>query len=190
MKDTGFKSIVEAFPNINFYFQSSKFTYHNKIVDSVIRTLRNALFNFDVDNPNKYWNGKHDEIIQQLVEYYNHTWHRMIKMTPHEMHVDIDKEWKYIRAQIERLGDAKKKQKDAGLFNYKPGDRLLIHLDYGKLNPLTTREFRRRRNFDRFAKFVRYQNGNCLVQLEKPIKVDKTVFEVVEIPIYFTKLSQ
>ena len=54
---------------VGFHASSSKFTYHNKVVDSVMRTLRNAL------GPERqnYWDGKHDNLIQQLCYYYNNT---------------------------------------------------------------------------------------------------------------------
>ena len=87
--DKGFEALKTIYPNINFYFTSSPFTYHNKLIDAVMRTLRNAL------NNDSLWDGYHDDIIQQLVFYYNNTTHRATKLKPIEMHVDIEKEWKY-----------------------------------------------------------------------------------------------
>ena len=84
--DKGFEKLTEMFKDINFYLSGSKFTYHNKIIDAVMRTLRNAL------NNDSLWDAQHDDIIQQLVYYYNFTYHRIIKMKPIDMHSDIDKE--------------------------------------------------------------------------------------------------
>ncbi|KAI5484079.1 integrase core domain containing protein family, partial [Trichomonas vaginalis G3] len=98
--DKGFQAaMAHYFPQINFYFSSSPYTFHNKIVDAVMRTLRDALG----VNGQIYWDGNHDSIIQQLVYYYNNTWHRTINMKPVEMKNDISKEWEYIRKQMERL---------------------------------------------------------------------------------------
>ena len=167
--DKGFESIKRDFPDINFYFSGSKFTYHNKLIDAVMRTLRNAL------NNDNLWDGQHDDIIQQLVYYYNFTTHRVIKMKPIDLHSDIDKEWAYIREKTEELNDVKMKQINAGMFNYKPGDRLRVHLDYSK----TSESFaKRRRQFDRIGTFICYVGGNCRVKLGQN--------EIVDVPIYFT----
>jgi len=41
--DRGFQTPSQSFPGIRSHFQNSQFTYHNKTVDGVMRTLRNAL---------------------------------------------------------------------------------------------------------------------------------------------------
>ncbi|KAI5551547.1 hypothetical protein TVAGG3_0215730 [Trichomonas vaginalis G3] len=134
-----------------------------------MRTLRDALG----VNGQIYWDGNHDSIIQQLVYYYNNTWHRTINMKPVEMKNDISKEWEYIRKQMEKLNDVKREQINSGLMNFKQGDKVLIHLDYGKTDKSMTK---RRRRFDTIAEFVRYINGNALVEVDK---------KLIEIPIYF-----
>jgi hypothetical protein len=175
--DRGFERLKQMYPDINFHFESSKFTYHNKIVDAVIRTLRNALFE------DKYWNGSHDDTIQQLVNYYNHTWHRSINMSPLEMHQDISKEWTYIRKQTEKLNDVKRSQKFNGLLNYHEGQLLAVHLEFGKTSDKFTK---RRRNFDRTATFIEYQNGNAVVKLTKPVLIGGKRVYKIEMPLYFT----
>ncbi|KAI5553147.1 integrase core domain containing protein family [Trichomonas vaginalis G3] len=168
--DKGFQAtMIHYFPQINFFFSSSPYTFHNKIVDAVMRTLRDALG----VNGQIYWDGNHDSIIQQLVYYYNNTWHRTINMKPVEMKNDISKEWEYIRKQMERLNDVKREQINSGLMNFKQGDKVLIHLDYGKTDKSMTK---RRRRFDTIAEFVRYTNGNALVEVDN---------KLIEIPIYF-----
>ncbi|KAI5483186.1 hypothetical protein TVAGG3_1071590 [Trichomonas vaginalis G3] len=134
-----------------------------------MRTLRDALG----VNGQIYWDGNHDSIIQQLVYYYNNTWHRTINMKPVEMKNDISKEWEYIRKQMEKLNDVKRGQINSGLMNFKQGNKVLIHLDYGKTDKSMTK---RRRRFDTIAEFVRYINGNALVEVDN---------KLIEIPIYF-----
>ncbi|KAI5553198.1 integrase core domain containing protein family [Trichomonas vaginalis G3] len=162
-------TMTHYFPQINFFFSSSPYTFHNKIVDAVMRTLRDVLG----VNGQIYWDGNHDSIIQQLAYYYNNTWHRTINMKPVEMKNDISKEWEYIRMQMERLNDVKREQINSGLMNFKQGDKVLIHLDYGKTDKSMTK---RRRRFDTIAEFVRYINGNALVEVDN---------KLIEIPIYF-----
>ncbi|KAI5536233.1 hypothetical protein TVAGG3_0423480, partial [Trichomonas vaginalis G3] len=59
--DKGFQAtMTHYFPQINFFFSSSPYTFHNKIVDAVMRTLRDALG----VNGQIYWDGNHDSIIQ------------------------------------------------------------------------------------------------------------------------------
>jgi hypothetical protein len=175
--DRGFERLKQMYPDINFHFESSKFTYHNKIVDAVIRTLRNALVE------DKYWNGSHDDIIQQLVAFYNKTWHRSINMSPFEMHTDISKEWTYIRKQTEKLNDIKRKQRSNGLHNYKEGQLLAVHLELGKTSDMFSK---RRKNFDRTAIFIKYRNGNAVVKLTSPVTISQRKVYNIEIPIYFT----
>ena len=167
--DKGFENVRRYFPQINFYLSSSKYTYHNKIVDAAIRTLRNAM------NDDEMWNGQHDDLVQQLVYYYNFTTHRTIKMKPIDMHNDIDAEWKYIRQKTEELDEVKERQTRKQFFRYKPNDTLKLHLDYSK-SP--ERFSKRRRQFDTEGKFVDYVNGNCAVQMKDG--------KIIEVPIYFT----
>jgi len=174
--ERGFQPLQAIFPDINFYWQSSPFTFHNKIIDSAIKTLRNALG----VNSGHMWNGNHDKTIQQLVAYYNNTYHRNIGMTPYEMAIDENLEWKYIRQKTAELSLARRKQFTTGILSYKPGDRLVVHLDYSK----TTNKFiKRRRTFDRTATFIKYVNGNAMVKLDDSIDGKYNI----EVPVYFTK---
>ena len=175
--DKGFEAVKGYFPNINFYFTSSKFTYHNKLVDAVMRTLRNAL------NNDSLWDARHDDIIQQLVYYYNFTTHRAIGMKPVDMHGVIDKEWEYIRKMTEELNDVKRKQKINGFYDYKPGDKLKIHLEYTKT---TDRFKKRRRQFDVDAEFIGYVNGNCRCKLKEGVMIGDKLVYIVDVPIYYT----
>ncbi len=182
--EKSFERLQEYFPHYvdrlgtqrrrEFFFQNSPYTYHNKTIDAVMRTLRDALG----PNNNRFWNGEHDEIIQQLVEYYNNTWHRAINMTPTEMHQDVEIEWEYIRHMTEVLNDVKRKQIRAMYMSYKFGQRLMIHLENGK----TRNKFKkRRRRFEHVGTFIEYRNGNVVVHVDAPINKN------VEVPIFYTK---
>ena len=75
----------------------------------------------------------------------------------------------------ERLDDVKRKQMNEGFFTYKPGDKLRVHLEYAKTN----KKFdKRRRQFDRNGEFIKYINGNVLLNLGGG--------QIVEVPIYYT----
>ncbi|MFR9543750.1 MAG: hypothetical protein SNH27_17110, partial [Rikenellaceae bacterium] len=162
------------------HIDSSPFTYHNKNIDSVMRTLRDALG----PNTQHYWDGKHNDIIFQLVNYYNYSYHRAIKMTPHQMHNDVELEWKYIRKMTEKLNDIKRQQIYHGLHSYKPGCRLMIHLDFSKTYDKHTK---RRRTFNATGTFIQYINGNCEIHLDKPFRITKNRSEsTVQVPIFYT----
>ena len=171
--DKGFEAMKAYFPNINFYFTGSKFTYHNKLIDACMRTMRNAL------RDDNLWDGQHDNIIQQLVYYYNFTKHRAIGMKPIDMHSNIEEEWKYIRKKMEEVNDVKRKQIANGFYEYKPGDKLRLHLEYSKTNEKFTK---RRRQYDVEAEFIKYVGGNCQCKITQGVNKDS----VVEVPIYFT----
>ena len=173
---------------VSFHVSSSKFTFHNKIVDSVMRTLRNAL------GPNRqnYWDGEHDVLIQQLAYYYNNTWHKSIKMTPLEMHTQREKEWEFIRRKTEKLNEVKQRLYENGYYGFQPGDEVLVYLDTSK----TKHRFnKRRRNFDHLSLFQRYEDGHAivLVTFRKDDEINEGEDEILEgdvevaVPIYFIK---
>jgi hypothetical protein len=171
--EKGFSLIKD---NFKIHIDSSPFTFHNKIVDALIRTLRNALG----INSNHFWDGKHDSTIQQLVKYYNNTYHRIIGMTPREMHEDIEKEWQYIRRMTQQVNKVRLAQTEQGMRSYQPGDRIIAHLDLSK----TSGAFeKRRRNFGHAGTFIEYVNGNVKMKLDKKIKTG----DIVIVPIFFTK---
>jgi len=142
-----------------------------------MRTLRNALG----PNINNLWNTRHDEIIQQLVQYYNTSYHNGIRMSPIEMHTNIDKEWRYMRKMTDKLNQVKKQQISNGLWKLRPGDKVMVHLDYGN----SSMKFdKRRRQFDETVIFIRYVNGNCLIRMTETNVFSKPI----EVPIFFVEL--
>jgi len=101
-------------------------------------------------------------------------------MSPIEMHMDVNKEWWYIRKMTEKLNCVKNQQRLGGLLSLKRGDRVMVHLDYGKTSMTFDKQ---RRQFDETGTFVEYRGGNCVIQM------DRDVFtKVVEVPIFFVSL--
>jgi hypothetical protein len=154
--------------HISTYWQSSQFTNHNRIVDSVIRTIRLAISNRNIN----------DDQLQQIVEYYNNTYHSSIDCTPLEMMLHPEYEEQYIRFCTQKLINIDKYYND-----YDVGNILLVHLDFGK----TSNSYEKTLQFwNRVVEFIKYQNGNCLVKLlskQKSIRNNN----VFEIPLYLTK---
>ena len=94
------------------------------------------------------------------------------------MHTNSSLEWEYIRKMTEINNQIKKQQIESGLYSLKPGDRVRVHLNYSK----TSNRFEKRRmNFDQTGTFVKYLNGNAIVELDRQIDGKK----IFEIPIYF-----
>ena len=156
-------------------FHKGDYTFHNKVVDSVIRTIRNAAGL----NPSVLRN---NEMVQRIVFLYNNSPHNSLLVndqkrhyTPAEMQRDINLEWEYIRAKDKELRQVYKKLK--AFHSYKPGNVLLLHLNWKK----TQKRFQKRRmNFENIGIFKEYVNGNALVYV---MKLNKTV----EVPLFFTE---
>ncbi|KAA6378787.1 MAG: hypothetical protein EZS28_025688 [Streblomastix strix] len=149
----------------------SKFTNRNRVVDRVIRTIRDAFIGQDMANP---------KLMQQIVKLYNDKLHSAfdLKCSPSQVNKDEDLEGKYIRSQMKKLNEAKQSQSQ--LTKLTKGNIILIHLDLSK----TALKFnKQRRQFNELAIFEKYQHGNIICRLMKPYKD----IQQVEIPIYFTK---
>ncbi|KAA6386553.1 MAG: hypothetical protein EZS28_017921 [Streblomastix strix] len=154
---------------------SAPFTNHNRIVDSVVRTIRNA---FGLDerafaNP---------DLMQQMVEIYNYTPHKAFNnyFTPDQVNNNEDLEEIFIRKHNKELQEAKHKQIFEGLHNFQKGNIIMIHVDYSRTLHVFMKQ---RRNFNELAEFVAYVHGNVCCQPLRPFKDLKTI----EIPIYYCK---
>ena len=167
---------------INTYFTSEKMTFHNKIVDSVIRTIRNAIGYRKIN----------DAQLVKIVDYYNNTYHESIGMTPMEMMRDEEKEWEYIRSKDDELKQVVRRQRDKGLLSYAPGNVLLVHTDLTKTED---KNEKRRRRFDRLGVFQNYvgaTRANVRVKIYRPIllstsgKTVKYVYDII-VPVYYTR---
>ena len=156
-------------------FEKQDYVNQNRIVDSVIRTIRDgAGLNPDVlRDPKK---------VQDLVRMYNHTPHDGVprkngrKMTPAELQTDPDMEWQYVREKDKQLHKVVKNIKDKNLTTYTRGNILRLHLPKGK----TRRRFKKSRMiYENVGIFDKYVNGNCRVWV---LEFNK----FVEVPIYYT----
>ena len=170
--------------NINIYFDGGKFTNHNRMVDVVIKTIRNAI---------GYRKLEPDQ-VQEIVDYYNFTPHRGLRLmgdngyyyaTPAEVQYDEELEWQYIRQCDEKLLEVMKYQQVYGLTKYQRGNILMVRIDLGKTSD---KNEKRRRYYDRLGEFVEYVHGNVRVILNKPVLITptKSINEVI-IPVYNTK---
>ena len=149
--------------HIKFSFVNEPYSFHNKMVDSVIRTIRNALglnpYNMDLTAN-----------IDRVVETYNETPHSSLPLfydetigmkrnyTPMEMSMIPGLEWEYIRMKDQELKEVKDKLTEQRLHQYREGNVLKLYLDRGK----TRRRFQKRRlNFEDIGIFIKYHNGNA-----------------------------
>lgn len=159
------------------YFPNSKFTYHNKIIDSVVRTIRDAIGYQLLSNIQ----------LHELVDYYNNTYHRIIMMTPGEMQGDVNKEWAYIRYCDEKLVDVKRNQLLYGLHEYEPGNVLLVRVDLSKT---AGKHEKNRKYFNRLGLFIKYIDGNVTVKLFNPVLMTtqpQKYTDTITVPIFYTK---
>jgi hypothetical protein len=177
--------------NIILFNFPSHYTNKCRIVDRAARTIRDI-----VGTPERFLAPR---IVLKAVEQYNNTPHAAFnyEYTPAEVQASHELEQVFIRENQYRLDAANKLQHAAGLFNYKPGDILLIHLDTSKDE---TAMQKKRRIFNKLAEFVEYEYGNvrCRVLFnwlwdDKDIYADvkdDEIFGAVQsivIPIYYTK---
>jgi len=153
---------------------TSPYTYHNKTVDAVIRTLRNALGENNqvlISNP---------IIMQQLVYHYNYNKeHKFTRITPAEFHGNIDAEYGYIEMMKHEL----KKINSRELLQPKltPGTIVMVHLSNSK----TSDKFKkRRRNYNVLAIFLEYEGTSAIVtRLTEQPNPDGTI-NVLKVPTF------
>jgi hypothetical protein len=161
---------------ITLFLNSSKFTNKNRVVDRVIRTIKdkigeNAALLLD---PN---------IVAAAVKEYNNTPHAALlgEFTPNQVQHSTEMEEYFIRENQMILERMNNNQAGAGYFKYQKGNILLIHIDLSK----TQQKFRKqRRVFNQLAEFIEYEHGNVKC---KTLNTNSSFGEVV-IPIYYTKL--
>ena len=160
--------------HIKFLWNDGKFTNHNRMVDCVIKTIRNAIGYREINH----------EQLKQIVDYYNNTYHRSIDCTPKEMQEDPELEYQYIRWCQQKLTQVLTLQENYGMTKYQPGNILLIHLDKGKTN----NKFEKRRTYyDRLGEFIKYVNGNVKIKLLTPVRFGINPVYEVEVPSYHTQ---
>jgi hypothetical protein len=160
---------VIANPPIRTIWNSSPYTYHGKGLDRCVRTIRDAI---------GYRNLTIDQ-IQQIVQYYNHTYHIGIDCSPHEMMQNTDLEWQYIRACQERVRVVNDFYRRAGVSDYRRGNILVLHMDYSKT---ANRFAKQRRYWNEFGVFIAYEHGNVKVGI-----MNNNAMQAVTVPVYYTR---
>jgi hypothetical protein len=188
--ERGFGKVQRLFndrPNVHFYLKPTRNQYglmltnSNKIIDIVVKTIRNLLGRVSQYNPNALIN---DGLLSNVVNIYNNTVHSAFnnKFTPAQVQNDYLLEAEYIRWCEYKLKEAEDKQLKSGLLTYEIGNILLVHLPLEKTTFSMSQK--RRRNFDELAIFRGYKNGNAICELLNPYPN----LQVVVLPIYYTKI--
>jgi hypothetical protein len=162
--------------NIKVFYASPQYTMSTKIVDRVIKTIRDSGAN--LSNP---------QVMARIVDYYNNSIHRTIGMTPRQMQENPELEKQWIRKCIRENDIIKQHQFEAGLHSYEPGNILYLHLD-DKTRALS-KYMKRTRDFDRLGIFVGYEHHNVVVQLMEKERegMFSTYVDPIIVPIYFTR---
>jgi hypothetical protein len=142
------------------YHSSSPYDNHNRVVDRVIRTIRDTL-------GQNYYNMRDNNRVQVMVDYYYHTPHNTLRLgkmifTPEEVEGNKDLEGIFMRKNKEILEVVQARQKKEGLHKYKTGNVIMVHLDFTR----TPWKFMKtRRKYNALAVFKEYKHGNvvCVV---------------------------
>jgi hypothetical protein len=116
-------SVRNLDPNIRFIINSSAYTFHGKILDRCVRTIRDGI---------GYTKAKSKREIYQIIDYYNNTYHIGIDCTPLEMMQNPDWEFQYIRYCQKKVAYVNRYRRATGLFNYVKGNILFLHLEHSK----------------------------------------------------------
>ena len=157
--------------NIRTYSSSSKYTNHNRIIDRVIRTIRDGLFKLETTPKDK---NTFNKTLQQLITIYNNVQHTSTGYKPSEM--TTEQEYKYISNCIKYNNDIITKLRMDGFYDYKPGDKVMCYVDDSKTNE---RFNKRRGYYITPATFVEYNFGNGIVEIE-----DYPLNKKIELPVY------
>ena len=159
------KSMLKYFEDndIKVYSNSSAYINKNRIVDRVIRTIRDMYETYLRKNKidfKKITLTKEENILQQLVTIYNNTYHRSIGKAPSQM--TYEDELKYIQSKQKQIKELVKKNISRELIIFEYGDPLLIYLDNSKTNSVFEK---RRGNYNIEATFIQYENGNIVCEV-------------------------
>jgi hypothetical protein len=164
-------------PPTSYYLQ---LTYSNKIIDSVIKTIRNLIATVGGNNPKAFAN---PPLLHRVVNNYNNTVHSayLNKYTPTQVQENREIESFYIKECQRKLEEIDNRRIKAGYLSYEPNNILLVYVPLENIFSVLTEK--RRRNFNEIAKFVRYENGNCVVDLLHPFNK----FTRICVPMFYTK---
>jgi hypothetical protein len=163
--ERGFNQLRRYF---KFISDSSPFTNHNKTIDRVIRTIRDAVGYRIIT----------EKQLNQIIYYYNNSYHRSIDCNPQEMQDNPDLEDQYIRWCIEKLNEREEKLYKYGLYSYRPGNILLLYVDESKT---PQKQNKTRSYWNKIGEFIAYE-GKSKIRV-KLINTD----QVITLPLYYTK---
>jgi hypothetical protein len=107
--------------SIRYYFTKFKYINRNRVVDRVIRTIRDM-----IDRLGLYASLLNEELAQEVVHLYNHTKYYAYnsKFTPAQVQHNKEVETRFICKQESKVADI-----DLSPFKgYKEGDFLLVHM--------------------------------------------------------------
>jgi hypothetical protein len=166
-----------ASESITLYLNKSPFVNKNRVVDRAIRTIRDMLGineNFWLDSM----------FMMEVVEKYNNTKHSAFysMFTPFEVQFTRDLERHFIKENQKKIEKIKEMQEESDLTDYEPRNILLIHLDFSKTQD---RFNKKRRTFNKLAKFISYEFGNVKYFVYNVS--EKYIKNPITIPICYTK---
>jgi hypothetical protein len=168
-----------GFIGLGFHVDSGSYTFHNKVVDRVIRTIKGWIADYELpDHP--------AEALRQLVWMYNHKYHRTIDTSPYIMDKYPDLEDQYIRWCVEKLNRVEGRLDHLGYYRFKEGDKLWLYIDHAKTyNKLRVSDWNNR------GVFIRYTaRSKALVNAIDLVWQDKKEWitgKTIEIPLMFIK---
>ncbi|GHU19219.1 hypothetical protein FACS189472_08690 [Alphaproteobacteria bacterium] len=186
--EKGFAAIEDYLDNdpyVKFYLRppksraSFRMTNSYNVIDAAIKTVRNLVGRASGQKPDAF---SDENLLGNVIRIYNNTVHSTFlnKFTPAEMQESPELEALYIKHCRDKLEEVDFKRQQSGYLTYPPGAILLVHLNLGKTDYKFTK---RRRNFDELGKFVRYERGNCVVDLLH----NYPEFKRIIIPPFYTK---
>jgi hypothetical protein len=114
-----------------------------------------------------YYDMRNSEKVQRVVEWYNMTPHRSLVIgkaifTPEEVENNKELEGVLIRRNMRLCDYIQEKQRSEGLFAYRKGNVIMVHLDFSR-TPWKFMKVRRR--FNALAVFIGYIHGDVQCQV-------------------------
>jgi hypothetical protein len=159
---------------------ASPYTNKNRIIDRAIRTIRDRIG----ENADLFFDSR---TVLRTVKEYNSSPHFAFnyEFSPVQVQSYPDLEECFIRDNLQRLEEVKRKQKITNYFKYQKNNFLLLHIDSSKLGY----GGKNRRKFNRLGVFDYYENGNVSCHLLAWDNDDKLLMikNPIVLPIYYTK---
>jgi hypothetical protein len=165
-----------ASEGISLYLNPSPFLNKNRVIDRVIRKIRDkigvrSILWVDINH------------MAHLVDECNHTPHSAFyhMFTPFKVQFTRALKRYFMKENEHKLEKINQKQNKIRLREYEPEYILLIHLDFSKTSNRFTKK---RKTFNKLAKFISYEFGNVKCHV---YNVEKQIKNPITIPIYYTK---